>query len=120
MEIRPPSSAITIIITRSGDCLGGREGPLQLRRNVNVGTGVHCKEVKEWDVCKECKNKTIVVVVVVTKNNKERKMTVKESDSALFVAENRGGEDNNSNNYWRGAQLPRVSSWEGYGLKNRK
>ena len=48
MEIRPPSSAITIIITRSGDCLGGREGPLQLRRNVNVGTGVHCKEVKEW------------------------------------------------------------------------
>jgi hypothetical protein len=69
--------------------------------------------MEEGEVCKECKNKTIEEVI--TKNNKERKMIVKES-----VAENGGGEDNNSYNYWRGALLPRVSSWEGYGLRNRK
>jgi hypothetical protein len=47
-------------------------------------------------------------------------MIRKESDSgfaAFFVAESRRGWDNNSNNYWRGAQLPRVSR---YGLRNRK
>jgi hypothetical protein len=59
MKIHPPSSAIITIIIRSGDCLGGREGPLQLRRNVNVGTEVHCKEVKEWGRGRFVKNARI-------------------------------------------------------------
>jgi hypothetical protein len=49
-------------------------------------------------------------------------MIMKESDSglaALFVAESRGEEDNNFNLLERSSP-PRVSSWEGYGLMNRR